>query len=118
MAGETGRLSATIWHNPRCSKSRAALALLDAAGADVTVVDYLDTPPTVVELRRLYARAGLSVHDGLRRNEPAAAHLADADDATALEAMMINPALIERPLVETEKGVVLARPPERVHDIL
>lgn len=107
-------MKATIWHNPRCSKSREALALLNAAGADVTVIEYLQTPPALAELRRLYARAGMSPRDGLRRAESAAAHLLDADDATVLEAMVVNPALIERPLVETEKGVVLARPAERV----
>ncbi len=56
--------------------------------------------------------------DGLRLAEPDAKHLADADDATILEAMTVNPILIERPLVETDEGVVLARPPARVRDIL
>lgn len=107
---------ATIWHNPRCSKSREALRLLREARLEVDVVEYLKTPPTVAELRRLYARAGMAVRDGLRQAE--SAHLANADDAAILEAMVVNPALIERPLVETDKGVVLARPPERVRDIL
>lgn len=111
-------MNATIWHNPRCSKSREALRLLEEAGAAITVVEYLKTPPTVGELRRLYARAGMSVRDGLRTAEPDAKHLADADEARILEAMAVNPILIERPLVETDKGVVLARPPERVRDIL
>ena len=111
-------MNATIWHNPRCSKSREALALLHAVGAQVTVIEYLKTPPTVAELRRLYARAGMTPRDGLRGSEPGAAHLANADDATLLEAMIVNPALIERPLVETDKGVVLARPPDRVRAIL
>ena len=118
MAGEGGRLTATIWHNPRCSKSRETLALLEAAGAEVTVIEDLKRQPTVAELRRLYARAGITAHEGLRRGEPDAAHLADADEVTVLEAMLVNPALIERPLVETQKGVVLARPPERVFEIL
>ena len=117
MAGSAG-LTATIWHNPRCSKSREALRLLEEAGATVTVIEYLKKPPTVAELHRLYARAGLTCRDGLRSAEPDAKHLADADDATILEAMLVNPILIERPLVETAKGVVLARPPERVRDIL
>ena len=112
-----GNMKATIYHNPRCSKSREALALLTAAGADVTVVEYLKTPPTADDLRRLFARAGMSARQGLRGSD-AAAHLRDADDATVVEAMLADPSLIERPLVETEKGVVLARPPERVHAIL
>ena len=114
----TSPVNATIYHNPRCSKSRAALALLQEAGAVVHVIDYLRAPPTVSELRRLYARAGLTPRDGIRLSEPGAEHLRNADDATVLEAMLVNPALIERPLVETDKGVVLARPPERVRDIL
>lgn len=106
-------MKATIWHNPRCSKSREALALLTDAGAEVTIVEYLKTAPARDELTRLYARAGLSPRDGLRKDAPKA-----ASDEEALNIMAANPATIERPLVETEKGVVLARPPERVHDIL
>ena len=113
-----GPVNATIWHDPRCSKSREALRLLRRADATVTVIEYLQAPPTVAELHRLYVRAGLNPRDGLRRAEPGAAHLLDADDATVLEAMIVNPILIERPLVETAKGVVLARPSERVLDIL
>ncbi|WP_374293897.1 arsenate reductase family protein [Sphingomonas sp.] len=111
-------MKATIYHNPRCSKSREALALLHEAGAEVEIIEYLKSPPTVETLHRLYARAGLSPADGLRRAEPDAKPLAGADDFTILKAMAINPILIERPLVETAKGVVLARPPECVRDIL
>jgi arsenate reductase len=111
-------MKATILHNPRCSKSREALALLNEAGADVTIVNYLKTPPAADELRRLYAKAGLSPRDGLRKAEAEAKALADADDATILAAMAANPILIERPLVETAKGVVIGRPPEAVRGIL
>ena len=111
-------MRATIWHNPRCSKSRAALALLEEAGAEVTVFDYLGAPLTADALARFYARAGMSPRDGLRRGEPAAADLANASDADILDAMVLNPALIERPLVETERGALLARPPGRVRDLL
>ncbi len=106
-------MKATIWHNPRCSKSRQALALLEEAGADVTIVEYLKNPPSRDELARLYARAQLSPQAGLRRDAPDVA----SDDA-ALDMMAADPSTIESPLVETEKGVVLARPPERVHDVL
>ena len=106
-------MKATIWHNPRCSKSRAALALLNDAGAEVTVVEYLKTPPSRDELARLYDRAGIAPRDALRKDAPAV-----ADDAAALDLMARDPATIERPLVETAKGVVLARPPERAHEIL
>ena len=111
-------MRATILHNPRCSKSRAALALLEAAGAEVTVIRYLDTPPTAARLSALYARAGMPPRDGLRAAEPGAAALTGADDATILAAMAADPILIERPLVETDKGVRLGRPPERVLEIL
>lgn len=106
-------MKATIWHNPRCSKSRQALHLLRESGAEVTVVDYLKTPPTRDELARLYARAGLSPRNALRADAPEV-----ADDAAALDLMARDPATIERPLVETEKGVRLARPPELVRDLL
>ncbi|KQS01855.1 arsenate reductase [Sphingomonas sp. Leaf357] len=112
-------MKATIWHNPRCSKSREALAILsDTPGVDVTVIEYLKHPPSRATLAGLYAKAGISPRDGLRRNEPEAKALAGASDAAILDAMAENPILIERPLVETEKGVRLGRPPERVRDVL
>lgn len=111
-------MKATIFHNPRCSKSREALALLEAAGAKVTVVDYLKTPPTTGELARLYARAGLSPREGLRKSENGAKALGQASEMEILAAMAADPILIERPLVETEKGVRLGRPPETVREIL
>ena len=111
-------VKATIYHNPRCSKSREALALLRAAGAEVTVVEYLRTPPSAAQLADLFARAGLSPREGLRRSEDGAAALRDADDASILDAMTANPILIERPIVETERGVRLGRPPECVREIL
>ncbi len=111
-------MKATIWHNPRCGTSRAALALLEEAGAEITVVEYLRNPPTPDELKRVYARAGISPREGLRAKEAAAADLANATDEDIIDAMMLNPVLIQRPLVETEKGAVLARPAERVREIL
>lgn len=112
-------MKATIYHNPRCSKSREALAILnDAPGVEVEIVDYLKTPPSRDALSRLYARAGMTARDGLRTAEDAARPLKGADDAAILDAMAANPILIERPLVETEKGVRLGRPPEKVREIL
>ncbi|MGK6321583.1 arsenate reductase family protein [Sphingomonas sp. DT-51] len=105
--------AATIYHNPRCSKSRQALALLQEAGADVTVIEYLKTPPSRETLAALLARGGIALRDALRRNAPPV-----AGDAAALDLMARDPATIERPLVETDKGVRLARPPERVFEIL
>lgn len=111
-------MNATIYHNPRCSKSREALAILQDAGADVTVVEYLKTPPTRDELARLYAKGGMSPRDGLRKAEAGAKPLKDASDDAILDAMAADPILIERPLVETDKAVRLGRPPERVREIL
>lgn len=113
-------MKATIWHNSKCSTSRNTLALLREAGADVTVIEYLKTPPSRAELKRLYDRAGLTPRQGLRTKEPLAKELglASANEDAILDAMIANPILIERPLVETEKGVRLGRPPEKVREIL
>ncbi|HST37538.1 MAG TPA: arsenate reductase family protein [Allosphingosinicella sp.] len=111
-------MKATIYHNPMCGTSRKTLEILREAGADVTVVEYLKTPPSRDELARLYARAGIGPGEGLRSKEPLAKDLAGANDEVILEAMAANPSLIERPLVETEKGVVLARPQDKVREIL
>lgn len=112
-------MKATIWHNPKCGTSRKTLAILEETpGVEVTVIEYMKTPPTRDQLKALYARAGMSVRDGLRAKEEAAEPVRDADDDAILNAMMANPILIERPLVETDKGVRLCRPQEKVMEIL
>ncbi|HEX8443570.1 MAG TPA: arsenate reductase (glutaredoxin) [Allosphingosinicella sp.] len=115
-------MKATIYHNPRCGTSRKTLEILRSAGADVAVVEYLSHPPSKTELKRLLERAGISARDGLRAKEPLAQDLdllsGRVSDDAILDAMVANPVLIERPLVETEKGVRLARPQDRVHEIL
>lgn len=112
-------MKATIWHNPRCSKSRETLAILQATpGVEVEIVEYLKIPPTREKLAALYARAGLTPREGLRTAEDAAKPLKGASDDAILDAMIANPILIERPLVETEQGVRLGRPPEKVREIL
>ena len=111
-------MKATIWHNPNCGTSRKTLDILRESGADVTVVEYLKTPPSRDELKRLYAAAGISPREGLRAKEEAAAPVREADDEAVLDAMAANPALIERPLVETDKGVRLCRPQDKVREIL
>jgi arsenate reductase len=115
-------VKATIFHNPACGTSRKTLALLEEAGADVTVIEYLKSPPSRAELTRLYRRAGMTPRDGLRAKEPLASELglndpAVGDDAI-LDAMMVHPILINRPLVETDKGVALCRPQEEVAKLL
>ena len=111
-------MKATIYHNPHCGTSRKTLDILREAGAEVTVIEYLKTPPTRDALKRLYAAAGISPRDGLRAKEEGAAAIRDAGDEAVLDAMVANPVLIERPLVETDKGVRLCRPQDRVREIL
>lgn len=112
-------MKATILHNPRCSKSRETLAILAAApDVEVTIVEYLKDPPTRAELARLYTKAGITPRDGLRTSEPGAKALKTAAAEAILDAMARDPILIERPLVETERGVRLGRPPEKVREIL
>ena len=113
---------ATIFHNPMCGTSRKTLEILRDEGVDVWVREYLQDPPTRDELKAMYERAGISPREGLRAKEPLAAELGltapDVDDDTILDAMIEHPILIERPLVETEKGVRLCRPQDKVREIL
>lgn len=116
-------MKATIWHNPNCGTSRKTLALLEEApGVDVTVVEYLKNPPTRDKLEQLYRDAGITPREGLRTRGSPAEELGLTDEsATAdqiLDAMAADPMLIERPLVETDKGVRLCRPQEKVQEIL
>jgi arsenate reductase len=115
-------MKATIYHNPRCGTSRKTLEILEQEGADITIVDYLAHPPAKEELKRLYERAGISPREGLRAKEQLASDLdllgGHVSDNAILDAMVANPILINRPLVETEKGVRLCRPQERVREIL
>ena len=113
-------MKATIWHNPNCGTSRKTLAILEESGADVTVVEYLKEPPLRDKLAQLYRDAGITPQKGLRIRGTDAAErgLPDADADTVLNAMAAEPILIERPLVETDKGVRLCRPQDVVHEIL
>lgn len=114
-------MRASIWHNPNCSKSRLALETLQARdGVEVEVIQYLKNPPTREKLAQLYRDAGMAARDGLRTTGTDAKErgLTEADDDTVLDAMVADPRLIERPLVETDKGVRLCRPPEKIEEIL
>lgn len=113
-------MTVTIYHNPRCSKSRRALALLAERGVTPTVVEYLNAPPSAAELRRILALLGLAPRDLLRAREAKEAGLDDpalSDDAL-ISGMVANPAVIERPIVVADGKAALGRPPERVLDIL
>ena len=115
-------MNVTIYHNPACGTSRKTLDILREKGDEPKVDEYLKTPPSRDELERLYDRAGLSPRQGLRAKEPLAAELGltrpDISDDEILDAMVEHPILIERPLVETDKGVRLCRPQETVREIL
>lgn len=115
-------MKALIHHNPACGTSRKTLEILRESGADVTVNEYLKTPPSRAELKRLYERAGMTPGEGLRAKEPLATELGltgpDASDEQILDAMAAHPILINRPLVETDKGVRLCRPQDKVREIL
>jgi len=114
-------MKATIWHNPNCGTSRKTLAILqETPGLEVTVVEYLKNPPSADKLAQLYRDAGITPQQGLRTRGTDAEErgLPEAADAAVLAAMASEPILIERPLVETGKGVRLCRPQEKVHEIL
>ena len=114
-------MKATIWHNPACGTSRKTLAILrETAGVEVEVIEYLKSPPTAAKLAQLYRDAGITPQQGLRlrETEAEARGLPDTADGEVLAAMVADPTLIERPLVETEKGVRLCRPQDVVREIL
>lgn len=114
-------MKATIWHNPRCSKSRAALAILqETPGVDVEVVEYLKTPPTRAEIEAVLAKAGVRPSQALRKSEAVVKEIGldVTDEAAVLDAMAAHPILIERAIVITDKGAVIARPPERASEVL
>ena len=114
-------MKSTIWHNPACTTSTKTLAILrEIAGAEVTVVEYLKHPPSADKLAQLYRDAEITPALGLRLRGTDAEErgLPTADDAAVLAAMVADPRLIERPLVETGKGVRLCRPQDKVREIL
>lgn len=115
-------MSVTIYHNPLCGTSRKTLEILREAGEEPRIIEYLKAPPSRDELKRLYDKAGISPREGLRTKEPIATELglnrAEVSDDEILDAMVQHPILIERPLVETGKGVRLCRPQDRVREIL
>ncbi|EMN7239124.1 TPA: arsenate reductase (glutaredoxin) [Vibrio parahaemolyticus] len=116
-------MSVVIYHNPRCSKSRQTLELLEQNGVTPEVVKYLDTPLNVDELKALYAQLGFSsVREMMRTKEDVYKELglgeASVSDDQLLEAMAQNPKLFERPVVVANGKAKIGRPPEQVLDIL
>jgi len=112
----------TLYHNPRCSKSRDALNLLREQGQEPEVILYLETPPTAKSLKALLAKLGISARDLLRKGEDAYKELNLADEklseAALIKAMVENPKLIERPIAINGDKAVIGRPPENVLQII
>ena len=114
-------MKAVIYHNPRCSKSRETLAILnETPGVEVEIVEYLKTPPSRAEIEAVLAKAGVSPSEAVRKGEPVVKEIGldVADNNAVLDAMAAHPILIERAIVITEKGAVIARPPERASELL
>ena len=110
----------TIYHNPKCSKSRQTLALLGGRGIEPEIIEYLKTPPTAAELKNILAMLGKAPRDLLRTKDAKEAGLDDPalDDEALIKAMVANPNVIERPIVVNNGKAALGRPPESVVDIL
>ena len=110
----------TIYHNPKCSNSRRCLEIIREEGFEPTVVEYLQRPPNAAALEKLVGKMGVSVRDLVRTKEPIYGELklAQADDTALLNAIATHPILLNRPIVTTDKGARLCRPPERVHELL
>ncbi len=110
----------TIWHNPRCSKSRATLAILHEAGVDAEIIAYKETPPSEADIRAALELLGMTAGDLVRKGEAEYKELGlkDADEDTLIRAMAEHPGLIERPVVFANGKARIGRPPEAVKEIL
>lgn len=112
----------TIYHNPRCSKSRATLALLEERGIQPRIVKYLETPPTAEELRDILQKLGIGPRDLIRKKEAEYKEQGldnpNLSDEELVAAMVSHPRLIERPIVVVGDKAAIGRPPENVLDIL
>lgn len=109
-----------IYHNPRCSKSRQTLQLLQDKGVEPEIINYLDTPPNAGELSAILSKLALKPRQLLRKKEAAEYGLNDAtlSDEALIDGMVANPRAIERPIVVNGEKAALGRPPESVLDIL
>ena len=111
----------TVWHNPRCSKSRTALALLEERGVELTQVKYLEAPPTETEIRHTLNLLGVSAIDLIRRGEATFKELnlsSDTPEDELISAMASNLILIERPVIISATQAVIGRPPENTLTLL
>ncbi len=115
-------MSVKIYHNPRCSKSRQTLALLQENGIEPDIIEYLKTPPAKTELKQILKMLGLSAHELMRKNESVYKdkQLANAglNEDQLIDAMLADPVLIERPIVVSNNRAAIGRPPENVLEII
>lgn len=114
-------MTTVIYHNPRCSKSRQVLALLEERGIEPEIVEYLKTPPTRAELKALLAKLGLKPEQLVRTGEElykVKYRGRDLSDAQWLDALAENPILLERPIVVSGGRAVIGRPPEKVLELI
>ncbi len=115
-------MTVTIYHNPRCSKSRQTLKLLEDRGIRPVIVEYLKSPPEAAVLAKILAQLGMAPRDLLRKQEPPYETLGlgqpSLSDAAIIEAMVENPILIERPIVVADGKAAIGRPPEAVLALL
>lgn len=115
-------MSTTIYHNPRCSKSRQALELIRNNGEEPTIIEYLKTPPTREQLKETLRLLGIGPRDLLRRGEDEYAALnldnPQLSDEAIIDAMLAHPKLIERPIIIHDGKAIIGRPPEKVLEIL
>ena len=115
-------MAVTIYHNPRCSKSRAALEFVRSRAADPKVVEYLKNPPSPAALGRILKQLGMEPRDLMRRQEAPYKELDLGEPGKTrkelIAAMVAHPILIERPIVVTGRGAALGRPPENVLEVL
>ncbi len=112
-------MDVTIYHNPRCGKSRDTLKLIEARGIAPRVIEYLQTPPSAAEMRAILAKLGLKPKDILRRKEAKEAGIdPDLPEDELLAKMLAHPIVIERPIVLAGGKAALGRPPENVLAIL
>jgi len=113
-------MSVVIYHNPRCSKSRQTLQLIEEKGVEPQIVEYLTNPPSIEDLKQIVSKLGIAPRQLLRKKEAAEYGLNDdslSDDAL-IAGMVANPRAIERPIVVKGDKAVLGRPPENVLDLL
>ena len=122
MNWKTGHLLMIIYHNPRCSKSRQTLALIQERGLEPTVIRYLDTPPTKETLFDLLSKLNASPRDIIRKGEDAYAAMglenSELSDDQLIDAIVQAPNLLERPIVVKDHQAIIGRPPENVFELL